>query len=80
MKNIQRNTQVVSVSLPKSVARKLDQIRKARGQSRSALIASLITQQTEEERWQEIYKKGEKTARRFKITSEDDIDRILHEA
>ncbi len=80
MKSIQRNTEVVSVSLPKSLAQKLDQIRVIKGQSRSAFIASLIQQQTEDDRWQRLYKKGEKTARKLKITSEDAIDRILHGA
>lgn len=80
MKTIQRNTEVVSVSLPKKVARKLDQERERRGQSRSAYVAFLINQQAEDDRWQEIYKLGKKTAKKFNITSEDDIDRILHEA
>lgn len=80
MKTIQRNTAVVSVSLPKNIERKLDQIRKERGQSRSALIASLISKHSEEKRWQKIYKTGKQTARQFKITSQEDIDRILHEA
>lgn len=79
MKNIQRTTEVISVSLPKGLVKELDETRKMRGQSRSALIASLVNQITEEERWNGIYKRGEKTARQFKITSEDDIDRILHE-
>jgi len=80
MKTIQRNTAVVSISLPRNIERKLDQIRKERGQSRSALIASLILKHSEEKRWQKIYKTGERTARQFKITSQEDIDRILHEA
>lgn len=79
MKVIRRTTEVISVSLPKGVAMKLEKARKLRGQSRSAFIASLVDQTTEDERWQRIYKKGAETARRFKITSEDDIDRILHE-
>ena len=79
MKIIQRNTEVISVSLPKNVVKKLEKARRMRGQSRSALIASLVTQLAEEERWQRIYKRGEKTARDLKITSEDEIDRILHE-
>ena len=78
MKNITRNTQVVSISLPKSITKKLDQERGRRGQSRSAYIASLVDKQVEEERWQRIYKRGKQTARDFRITSEDDIDRILH--
>lgn len=79
MKTITRNTEVISISLPKNVAQKLEMARQVRGQSRSAFIASLVSQLAEEERWQRIYKRGEKTARDLKITSEDDIDRILHE-
>lgn len=80
MKAIKRKTEVISVSLQKQVSEKLERARRIRGQSRSAFIASLINQVFEEERWQKIYKRGEETARKFKITSEDDIDRILHEA
>ncbi|MBI4066862.1 ribbon-helix-helix protein, CopG family [Candidatus Gottesmanbacteria bacterium] len=78
MTAIPRNTQVVSISLQKSIARKLDTIRKFRGQTRSAVIAALIEKETENQRWEKIYKKGQETAKKFKITSEDDIDRILH--
>lgn len=80
MKNIIRNTEVVSVSLPKPVARKLERERLLRGQSRSAFIAALIDQMAEEARWQRIYRRGQETAKAFGITSEEDIDRILHEA
>lgn len=80
MKSIQRNTEVISISIPKNVAKKLETVRLLRGQSRSALITSLINQVAGEERWRRIYKKGEETARRLRITSEDDIDRLLHEA
>lgn len=80
MKSIQRNTEVISVSLPKQVAQKLERVRKFEGQSRSAFITKLINRIIEEDRWLRIYKKGEQTARQFKITSEDDIDSILHGA
>lgn len=80
VKSIVRNTQVISVSLPRGVAARLDRARKAKGQSRSAYITSLVRSHTEEERWEKIYKKGQETALRFGITSEEDIERILHEA
>lgn len=80
MKVIQRTTEVISVSLSKNVVEKMDWARRIRGQNRSSFISSLIQQIAEEERWQRIYRKGEKTARKFKITSEGDIERILHEA
>lgn len=79
MKNIQRTTEVISVSLSKQVAQKLETARKREGQSRSAFITKLINRLVEEDRWQRIYKIGQKTAKKFKITSEDDIDRLLHE-
>lgn len=77
---IQRTTHVISISMPQRVVMKLEKIRSVSGQSRSALISSLIDNASEKERWQRIYQRGAKTARDFKITSEDDIDRILHEA
>jgi len=79
MKSIQRTTEVISVSLPKNLVRQLDRTRKMRGQSRSAVVASLVNKIAEEERWNRIYKRGETTARQFRITSEDDIERILNE-
>lgn len=75
---ISRNTQVVSISLQKNVAQKLDDIRKQRGQSRSALVSWLIEKELENQRWERIYRKGEQTAKTLKITSEEDIDRLLH--
>jgi len=80
MTQISRNTQVVSISLPKRVAGKLERVRKTRGQSRSAFIASLIEKEAEEVRWKEIFKEGREIGKKLNITSEDDIDRILHEA
>jgi metal-responsive CopG/Arc/MetJ family transcriptional regulator len=76
---IQRNTEVVSVSLSRATAQKLERLVKMRDQSKSSFIASLIDQFGEEDRWQRLYKLGEKTAKKFKITSEEDVDRILHE-
>lgn len=79
MKSVQRSTEVISISLSKKTAEKLERVRQLYGQSRSALISSLINQTAEKDRWEKIYKKGAQTARKFKITSEEDIDRILHE-
>lgn len=76
---IPRTTHVISISMPKKVVEKLEKSRQISGQSRSAFISSLIDSVSEEQRWQKIYQRGAQTARDFKITSEDDIDRILHE-
>lgn len=76
---IPRTTHVISISLPRKTAQKLEKDRRISGQSRSAFISSLIDKKASDERWQRIYQLGEISARQFKITSEEDIDRILHE-
>ena len=77
---IKRTTHVISVSLSKKTVNNMEQTRKFSAQSRSSFVASLIDKATEESRWDRIYKNGAKTARDFKVTSEEDIDKILHEA
>lgn len=79
MTQIKRKTKVVSISLPKGVAELLEKNRKVKGQTRSAFISHLIEKESEDERWGRIFEWGRETARKFNITSEDDIDRILHE-
>lgn len=74
-----RQTAVVSVSLEPKTFKTLENLRKNSGQSRSSLITELIRQQAETERWQKIYRRGELTARTFRITSEENIETILNE-
>lgn len=78
MNNIIRKTKVISVSLPRITANKLEKFRKLEGKTRSSFISALIEYSTEDIRWQRIYKKGTETAKKFNITSEDDIDKIIH--
>lgn len=77
--SIERTTAVISVSLPPQVLRKLENEREKYGQTRSAFIVSLIKRYTEDKRWERIYARGEETAKKFGITSEEDIERILNE-
>ena len=79
MTQITRRTQVVSISLPPKIAKILDEARKKKGQTRSSFIAKLVEKEAEDERWKRLLELGRRTARKFNITSEDDIDRILHE-
>lgn len=75
--NITRTTTVVSVSLPPTLVEQLDALRKSAKTSRSSIVASLIERYTMEKQWNQIRRWGEETARKFSITSEDDIARIL---
>lgn len=73
-----RTTEVVSVSLPVPTLRKMERARKREGETRSNFIRNLVERYVEDVRWERIYRRGEKTALKFGIKSEEDIDRILH--
>lgn len=75
---IVRTTEVVSVSLPAPTLRKMERARRREGETRSNFIRNLIERYVEDGRWEKIYRRGEKTALRFDIKSEEDVDRILH--
>ena len=75
--NITRTITVVSVSLPPPLVRQLDALRKKAGTSRSSIVASLIKRYAMEKQWKQLRSWGEETAKKFHITSEDDIARIL---
>lgn len=80
MTKIIRKTEVVSISLPKQTVKILEEERTKSKQSRSSYIASLIEKERNDREWEQILKWGKETAKKFRVTSEDDIDRILHES
>lgn len=78
MKIIRKSTSVISASLPQTTISKMERVRTEEGISKSSFIKKAIESYAEDERWNKIYKKGTQTAKKFKITSEEDIDKILH--
>ena len=72
-----RNSRVVSVSLAPAVYELLDKMVKKENKSRSELFKEMIRKYSEDKDWQEIYGWGEATARKFKITSEEDVLRLI---
>jgi metal-responsive CopG/Arc/MetJ family transcriptional regulator len=82
MKSIARkDTVVISTSLPKSIVEALDSLLEKRGtKNRSVLISELISKELEDTRWEGIYRKGAKAAKRAGIVNEDDVDKLIHAA
>ena len=72
-----RQSKVISISLPKNIYLKLEQIRKKEAKSRSELIRSLIRFYEEEKDWKKIFTLGKRTKEKFNIQSEEDILRII---
>ena len=80
MPQIARNTTVVSLSLDRPTLKALDEIRKESGQTRSAAITTLILKSDLIREWRRLREIGKKTAQKMKITSEEDVYRILGDA
>ena len=77
MKQITRNTTVVSVSLDPKIVKKLDKLATNNNQNRSSLIASLINKEVINDGWNTVRKFGQETTLKMKITSEADIYRLM---
>lgn len=79
-KQIRRKTKVVSFSFDPEVILILDKLRQKTGQTRSAYVASLIENYSVKKEWEQIKEWGEETARKFKVTSEEDVYKLLGDA
>ena len=79
-KTIKRKTKVVSISLDPDTLAVLDRLRRNTRQTRSAFFSSLVERYTWDEEWAYLRKVGEKTAKKLKITSEEDVYRIMGDA
>ena len=77
---IQRNTQVVSVSLDPKIVKMLDALKKKYGQTRSSAMAALIKKEALREEWESITAWGKETSKKFGFTSEEDVYRFLGDA
>ena len=74
-----QSRQVVSISLPQKSLMLLKNLSKKEEKSRSQLIREFINRYAQEEKWQQIFDWGEKTAKEFKIRSEADVLRLVND-
>ena len=79
-KTIKRSTKVVSVSLDATTYASLQTLIKNTSQSTSSLIASLIRKKSFEEYWSQVRQWGKASAKQLKITSEEDVYKLLGDA
>lgn len=73
-------TQTLNISLPKGLVKKMDAVAKKEYKSRSELIRGAIRSYLiDMEKWEQIFRVGEKAAQKLGIKSEENIDRIVYE-
>jgi metal-responsive CopG/Arc/MetJ family transcriptional regulator len=75
-----RKTKIINMSLNEELYREIDNLAKERQTSRSQIFKeSLISYLDEINRWKEIRKWGEMTAKKYAIKDDDDIEKIREE-
>ena len=75
-----RKTKILTLSLPKSFFKKIKKILKEENLTQSEFFREALRMYLKEkEKWRLIREKGKLSAKKFKIKTEEDIERIIDE-
>ncbi|MEA2016199.1 MAG: ribbon-helix-helix protein, CopG family [Actinomycetota bacterium] len=74
-----RKTKILNISLSRELYEEIEKVSKVESRTKSDLIREAFRQYSANKKWAEIRARGDKTARKFGIRDEEDIDRMLHE-
>lgn len=83
MSKMSRVTRTITISLPPQVFDEVERLAKVERKTKSELFRDMIRvyeDYLDERRWRRLRRLGGETARRLNITSEEDIERLVHEA
>jgi CopG family transcriptional regulator/antitoxin EndoAI len=78
-----RVTKTLTISLPPQVYDEVEKLARLEQKTKSELVRDMIRvyeDTLDEKRWRRLRRLGQATARRFNISSEADIERLVHEA
>ncbi len=78
-----RTTKTLTVSLPPAVFEEIVRLAKLEGKTKSELFRDMVKvyeDHLDEERWQRLRRLGRATARKYRVTSAADIEKLIHEA
>lgn len=78
-----RITKTLTISLPPQLYEEVDRLAKQERKTKSEFFRDVIRvymDYLDEKRWRRLRRLGKETAKRFNITSEEDIERLVHEA
>lgn len=78
-----RATKTMSISLPPKLLEEVDRMARQGMKTRSELFRDMIgvyRDYLDEKRWRRLRRLGTETAERMDLISEEDIERLVHEA
>jgi CopG family transcriptional regulator/antitoxin EndoAI len=81
--NMGRTTRTLTVSLPPQIYEEIERLAKLEKKTKSELFRDMVRvyeEHLDEERWKRLKRLGRATARKYRVASERDIERLVHEA
>lgn len=81
--NMGRTTRTLTVSLPPQIYEEIERLAKLERKTKSELFRDMVRvyeEHLDEERWKRLKRLGRATARKYRVASERDIERLVHEA
>lgn len=78
-----RTTKTLTVSLPPRTFAEIEKLAKLERKTKSELFRDMVKiyeDHLDEERWKRMKRLGEETAKKYHLTSEDVIEKLIHEA
>ena len=75
-----RTTKVMTLSLPPDMAKEVEDIVKEENRTKSELFREALRKYINDKRWLQIRQWGLKTARELGISTEEEVDTLIHQA
>ncbi len=78
-----RSTKTLTVSLPPQIFEEVEKLAAQENKTKSELFRDMVRvyeNYLDENRWRRLKRLGRETARKLNVTSEEDIEKLVHEA
>lgn len=73
-----RTTKVITLSLPPEMVKEVERLTKDEKRTKSELFREALRKYINDRRWQQIRQWGIKTARELNISTEEDLNTLIH--
>jgi len=74
-----RSSKVLSISVPPTLWEEIGKLAEKEKMTRSELLRVAAREFIRSRRWLDLREKGSRTALKFAVKTEEDVDRVLHE-
>ena len=78
-----RTTKTLTVSLPPQIYEEIERLARLERKTKSELFRDMVKvyeEHLDEERWKKLRRLGRATAGKYRLSSERDIEKLVHEA